>query len=102
MLKPHGVADPIDGVWNLVLSCTDCNRGVGGKFDAIPRLHLLERLDTRNEFLIGSHHPLRETLMAQTGRTARLRQKFLQKAYSDAVEVRVAQWAPTWEAEPKF
>jgi hypothetical protein len=33
----------------------------------VPARKYLERLDTRNEFFITSHHPLRETLMAQTG-----------------------------------
>jgi HNH endonuclease len=47
----------VDGVWNLVLSCQRCNRGIDGKFDRIPSIKLLERLHTRNEFFIGSHHP---------------------------------------------
>jgi hypothetical protein len=60
----------IDGIWNLVLACARCNRGSSGKFDRVPSFRLLERLNTRNEFLIASHHPLRETLMQQTGATA--------------------------------
>jgi hypothetical protein len=36
---------------------------------------LLERLSRRNEFLIESHHPLRETLILQTGHTVQARQK---------------------------
>jgi hypothetical protein len=52
--------DGIDGVWNLVLACQQCNRGIGGKSDRVPTLHLLERLHLRNEFLIESHHPLRD------------------------------------------
>ncbi|MCP4893575.1 MAG: HNH endonuclease [Actinomycetales bacterium] len=101
-LKPFGVARPINGVWNLVLACSNCNRGVGGKSDAIPKLSLLERLDTRNEFLISSHHPLRETLMQQTGKTASARRSFLQSAYKGAVELRVSQWAPRDPEEPRF
>ena len=57
----------LDGVWNLVLACQHCNRGTAGKFEQIPTLELLERLHARNNFFIDSHHPLRETLMAQTG-----------------------------------
>jgi hypothetical protein len=56
-----------DGVWNLVLACPRCNPGPQGKFDLVPERLLLQRLHQRNEFLIGSHHPLRETLIAQTG-----------------------------------
>jgi hypothetical protein len=32
VLGPELPAVPINGVWNLVLACADCNRGVGGKF----------------------------------------------------------------------
>lgn len=73
---------PIDGVANLVLSCQDCNRGKDGKFDRLPSLGLLERLFKRNEYLISSHHPLRETLIAQVGNTATKRQSYLQDAYN--------------------
>jgi hypothetical protein len=55
----------IDSVWNLVLSCKACNREKGAR---IPTMKLLERLYSRNEFLIASHHPLRETLIMQTGK----------------------------------
>ncbi len=67
----------IDGVSNLVLACQECNRGEGGKFDRLPSLDLLERLHQRNEYLISSHHPLRETLIRQTGLTSKHRIKTL-------------------------
>lgn len=73
---------PVNGVANLVLSCTDCNRGVGGKFDQLPAVELLERLSDRNEYLITSHHPLRETLIVQTGNTTTKRRAYLQEAYN--------------------
>ena len=63
--------EPINGVANLVLACTDCNRGVNGKFAHLPALPLLQRLHERNEYLITSHHPLRETLLVQTGCSTR-------------------------------
>ena len=66
-LKQTNLKINLDGVWNLVLSCKTCNRGVQGKFDRIPSLRLLERLHSRNEYLIESLHPLRETLINQTG-----------------------------------
>lgn len=68
----------LDGVWNLVLACQECNRGRGGKMDRLPALPLLERLHVRNTYLIESHHPLRETLLAQSGRTDAERKSFLQ------------------------
>ncbi len=86
ILKRCDSTKPIDGVANLVLSCTECNRGAGGKFDQLPSIKLLERLYTRNEYLITSHHPLRETLIWQTGPTSEGRQKYLQDAYNCASE----------------
>lgn len=94
VLKECAEGKPINGVANLVLACKDCNRGVAGKFDQIPSVELLERLHRRNEYLIKSHHPLRETLMLQTGVKEGERQAFLQEAYQCAVTHRVARWQP--------
>jgi hypothetical protein len=102
VLKPYKIVKSINGVWNLVLSCSECNRGTGGKFDAIPKLHLLERLCVRNEFLIHSHHPLRETLRMQTGKSLHQRQSYLQNAYNKAVELRTIQWQPKSSSVPRF
>ncbi|MBW4564920.1 MAG: hypothetical protein KME32_28110 [Mojavia pulchra JT2-VF2] len=74
----------IDGVWNLVLASQECNRGEGGKFDRLPNTKYLDRLHKRNEFLITSHHPLRETLIQQTGNTEQKRRYFLQSMYNTA------------------
>ncbi len=74
----------LDGIWNLVLSCPSCNRGEGGKFGRLPAPSLLARLHQRNEFLISSHHPLRETLIQQTGPTVSARQRFIQDVYTEA------------------
>lgn len=87
----------LDGVWNLVLSCQSCNRGVSGKFDRIPSLRLLERLHTRNEFLIGSHHPLRETLMNQTGNNLEKRVGFLSMIYQEVQLNPLMAWEPEYE-----
>ena len=84
-LRKCDAGKPINGVANLVLACTDCNRGVNGKFAKLPSLPLLERLHDRNEYLITSHHPLRETLMVQTGCSTEKRQQFLQDAYSCSI-----------------
>lgn len=82
MLKICDPKKPIDGVANLVLACRDCNRGERGKFECLPSINLLERLYVRNEYLITSHHPLRETLVAQTGDNATKRQSYLQDVYN--------------------
>lgn len=83
-LRECDIQKPINGVANLVLACPECNRGQQGKFDRLPSVNLLERLHKRNEYLIMSHHPLRETLIAQTGFTEPARRGFLQDAYNCA------------------
>ena len=84
----------VNGVWNLVLACAECNRGRDGKSARIPDLRLLERLHRRNEFLISSHHPLRETILAQTGATEGIRRSFLQTKYDMARAVIIHTWYP--------
>jgi hypothetical protein len=67
----------------------------GGKSDLVPSLSLVERLHKRNEFLIASHHPLREALMMQTGQLEQERVAFLQENYQAAVTLRpAARWEP--------
>lgn len=82
----------IDGVWNLVLSCPKCNRGEDGKFARVPAIKYLERLSKRNEFLISSHHPLRETLMQQTGATPEERHLFLQSMDHQSINQLIHRW----------
>lgn len=100
LLKPEvanaGCYRPVnvDGVWNLVLSCSECNRGESGKFAQVPSIELLNRLHTRNEYLIGSHHPLRETLIMQTGSNERDRKYFLDKSYRFSKERLIHSWQP--------
>ena len=94
-LKQTHLHTNFDGVWNLVLSCQNCNRGPKGKFDRIPSPHLLERLHLRNEYLIGSHHPLRETLMNQTGYRPEERIAFLSKVYQEVQLNPSLGWEPS-------
>lgn len=92
----------LDGVFNLVLTCTDCNRGQGGKFHLVPKLKYLEQLNVRNNFLIHSHHPLRDTLINQTGDTEAQRASFLQQRYKEAKLALVHDWEPATEFERCF
>lgn len=93
----------LDGVWNLVLSCPECNRGVGGKFARIPAREYLERLHRRNEYLVTSHHPLREAIISQTGASPQGRWDYLRKAYSDAEEALLgAKWSVAQREEATF
>lgn len=93
---------PIDGVANLVLACQECNRGSAGKFDRLPSLPLLERLHRRNEYLIRSHHPLRETLLRQTGLNESSRIAFLQDVYNCSKSTLVQSWQPAAEGTAVF
>ncbi|MFC2038984.1 HNH endonuclease [Chloroflexota bacterium] len=92
----------LDGVWNLVLASKDCNRGESGKFDKIPDRKYLKRLHRRNSYLINSHHPLRESLILQTGRTDDQRQHFLKEAYARAINANPTTWRAPLELEPQF
>ncbi len=91
-LQGTGASRNLDGVWNLVLACRDCNRGEGGKAARLPAARFLEALHGRNEYLIGSHHPLRETLILQTGATEQARAAFLRASYAEASRVLVHAW----------
>lgn len=84
----------INGVWNLVLSCRDCNRGEDGKFAKVPEIELLQRLHKRNEYFINSHLPLRETLIQQTGKNEVERRGFLQAHYTLAKSILIHTWRP--------
>lgn len=100
VLAKERVLPGLDGVWNLVLACQQCNRGLNGKFDRIPHTRYLTRLYKRNEFLINSHHPLRETLMAQTGMKPMKRHNHLQTTYSKARQSLIHEWKSDYEEYP--
>ena len=89
----------VNGVWNLVLADKDINGNKGAK---IPEIKYLERLYKRNEFYIESKHPLGETIVNQTGRTADQRKNFLQKQYDLCVNLSIKKWKPIIELEPLF
>jgi len=101
VLKALWRGSAIDGVWNLVLACRRCN-GPNGKFARVPSIKLLEQLSKRNEFLIESHHPLRDTLIAQTGDTEEKRRAFLNARHTDAKKSLIHEWQPPEAAEPLF
>lgn len=83
LLKSFNFLD-INQVWNLVLSCRDCNRGSRGKFERIPHIDYLYGLNKRNNYFIESHHPLKETIINQTGKSASERKSFLQERFNRA------------------
>ena len=73
----------LDQAWNLVLACNKCNGG-SGKRDQCPDVSYVEDLHNPNEYLIQSHHPLRESIIARTGNNELDRKKFLQSRYNMA------------------
>lgn len=81
-----------NGVWNLVLACQNCNRGSEGKFARIPAEKYLKRLYKRNEFLICSHHPLKDTLMKQTGNYRLQRATFYREIDKSATNMLIHRW----------
>ncbi|KOP66712.1 hypothetical protein AMS62_16815 [Bacillus sp. FJAT-18019] len=93
----------LNGVWNLVLSCQDCNRGeVNGKFARLPEDHLLQRLYKRNEYLIESNHPLKETIIMRTGKNPQQRASFLNTMYRFAMSLSRSKWKPKFEYDIGF
>lgn len=93
VLKSHIGGANLDGIWNLVLSCRHCNRGSDGKFAKVPSIKYVNRLHKRNEFLISSHHPLRETLMQQTGSTESMRREFMRNIDTKAASYLIHRWS---------
>jgi hypothetical protein len=100
VLQRKGISSNLDGVWNLVLACQACNRGPNGKFDSTPALKYIERLYKRNEYLILSAHPLRETLILQTGTTSTQRRHYLQAQLNAAMTYQHVLWET--KAQNKF
>jgi len=91
----------LNGVWNLVLAGHHCNNW-SNKSARIPDNSYLERLNKRNNFLIDSHHPLRETLILQTGNTATDRHNFLREMDGTAINNLIHRWKANFEHEPAF
>jgi hypothetical protein len=101
ILKSEGIGELINGVWNLVLSCSTCN-GSGEKGAKVPNLTLVERLNRRNEYLIESNHPLKETIMLQTGKLKPSRRNFLQDKLNIARNALHHVWQPIIKGDPIF
>jgi 5-methylcytosine-specific restriction endonuclease McrA len=93
-LMTRGIRLNLDSIWNLVLACRDCNRGPRGKSALLPDGQFMEKLSTRNNYYVSSHHPLRETIVFQTGATAQQRRVFLKDAYEEAARLLIHVWKP--------
>ena len=73
-----------------------------GKGARVPTLKLLERLNQRNEYLIESNHPLKETIIRQTGKDKAKREAFLQSVYNEAKSKLLHTWEPPVKGNPTF
>ena len=78
-------------IWNLVLACYECN---SAKRDLPPDKEWMCWLEERNEHLITSHHPLRETLITQLGPNATRRREALVPRHTAATEMIRSTWKP--------
>jgi hypothetical protein len=58
--------------------------------------------DTNVIKLFGSHHPLREALLKQTGAIEQERTAFLQKNYNDAIMHKIICWDPVQRSTAVF
>lgn len=94
ILRDRKLMPDADGVWNLVLTCRECNRGEGGKFASVPSDWLVSRLYARNSWLVESHHPLRETILLQMGVNDEARRSFLRQRQQIAREALIHTWEP--------
>ena len=95
MLQRKKVLRQLDGIWNLVLACRQCNRGTDGKFDNLPDSRYAQQLLVRNNYLISSHDPLKDVLINQMGATEQSRAAFIREVFDTAAEVlgRPARWS---------
>lgn len=84
----------LDGLWNLVLACVECNLA---KRDRIPHPDYVRRLLGRTNYLLASHHPLSQTLVEQTGRTEAQRDAFVGDRWRAARDLLHHAWKPNQE-----
>lgn len=91
---PHTLFDKLEtkvnynGVWNLVLACSACNKS---KLAKVPKIKYMERLHTRNEFYVTSHLPLKESIL-KTGKSEVERRKFLQMRYNESKNILISEF----------
>ena len=99
--KPFKGVNP-NGVWNLVISCMNCNRGHKGKLDQIADASYFDRLLARNYYYTEEHkHSMRfsileslsvEQSITKAKQTVRLKEKHIElyRSFDYA-----SKWKPT-------
>ena len=88
----------VDRIWNLVLACETCNRA---KSSTLPNKdqnqkfpNYLEKLNHKNNALIRSPLPLKETILQDTGSTNSERTSFLNRIYNELYSEKPFSWTP--------
>ncbi len=85
----------LNDVWNLVLSCPNCNRGLDhGKWANTPSFNLLERIEKRNNYYIHSKHPLGDNIKRVTGKTILDRRNYMLEMHSLSKAMNPHEWWP--------
>jgi 5-methylcytosine-specific restriction endonuclease McrA len=91
---PHSVLQH-NKPWNLVLAHSGCNQN---KSDNIPSEYYINHLIIRNEYLIQSDHPLKDTLIKDTGKTLIERELFIRHQYKYGKD-KIKRF---WNGNPKY
>ena len=88
----------VDRIWNLVLACEKCNRQKSSKMpnkdQNLKAPNYLRKLHDKNNALIKSPLPLKESIMQDTGITERDRASFLDKVYNELFSIKPYSWKP--------
>lgn len=85
----------LNGIWNLVLTCKDCNgEDAWSKWAHTPDYSLLPALMRRNDYYISSKHPLGETIQLETGNTASQRKNYIKEVFKVAKQATPYEWKP--------
>ena len=85
-----------DEVWNLVLSHSTCNLN---KEDFVVGPHYFEKLEMRNENIMGSNHPWKQKISASLGLTPSARKASLRRHYEN---VKTALNNNYWGGHPSY
>lgn len=85
-----------DEIWNLVLSHGLCNMH---KNDALVGTHYLDKLQARNENIMGSNHPWKKKIAESLGNTALRRSKMTLYHYEN---IKIALNYNYWEHSPNY
>lgn len=85
----------LNGLWNLVLTYQECNRGEQNRnFTRVPHGSLLERLYKGNEYLFKSNQPFKETTIMKIEKNSKLRGGFLKTTFNYAFANKSSRWIP--------